>query len=212
MRAPADNAIFTFEISGTGSTLNEAVENARRHVADISGALLEIGLTRRNLRTSLFHSGENFGGKAFLSKSRDYKTNITVIVDIDSLQFLEPAVMKVSEYKLERISNIRFSHKNYEGLKEEALERAIKKAKRKAIMLASVMETKLGNILHIEELYPRSASEYRNYPNPFNASIQVPSEEIICDPGSIDGFYAQEIKLNAKVKVIIELGERIVKE
>lgn len=208
----ADNAAFTFEIAGNGSSLSEAIENTKNRVKTISESLFSIGLTRRNLRTSFFHSGENFNNRAFFTRNRDYKAKITMLVDLDSLELLEPVLMAVSELNPERISDIEFTLKDYEQLKDAALESAIKKAKQKVDMLASVMQTRLGNTLFIEELNPLSEQQNRMYPNPFNATTQIQSGGIQIDPGVAGSFYAQQIKVNARVRVIVELGERIEQE
>jgi uncharacterized protein YggE len=203
---PADNATFTFEVEGEGSTLSQAVNTAREKVRDISGLLFKVGLTEKNLRTSFFHSGENIGNKAFLSSKRDFKAVITVLVNIDSLELLENAIIKVSEAKPESISNIDFSLKDYEQYKMDALEKAILKAKEKANMLASKMDTKLGNILSIEEIQgePTTFRGGRAYPNPFNVAYEI-NGTTNQGINSSSGFYAQQAKITAKVRVAIEI-------
>ena len=204
--APADNARFTFEVEGVGSTLADAVEKARSKVSSIAKALFEIGLTERNLRTSFFYSGENFEDKALLTSKRDYKAGISVIVNIDNLNHLEAAIIQVSESKPEKISNIVFTLQDYEKLKEEALEKAVQKARSKAQLMAANMETNLGDVLYIEELPSRNPSRGYISSSPFNASISsIPDDDVsIVKTGA--GFYAEEIKINARVKVIVELS------
>ena len=203
---PADNATFSFEVEGEGSTLSQAVNTARQKVKDISDLLFKAGLTEKNLRTSFFHSGENIGNKAFLSSKRDFKAVITVLVNIDSLGLLENSIIKVSEAKPESISNINFSLKDYERYKMDALEKAILKAKEKANMLASKMDAKLGNILSVEEIQgePATFRGGRTYPNPFNVVYEIDGTT---NQGinSSSGFYAQQAKITAIVKVVIEI-------
>jgi len=92
VKAPADQAELYFSVTGFGSTLRQAVERAREKVMAISQDLLAIGLVKKNLRTSRFYSGENAGGKAFLSSKKDYQAVIAVLVTIDNLDLLEPVL------------------------------------------------------------------------------------------------------------------------
>lgn len=205
---PADNATFTFEVKGVGSSLNKAVIEAKNRVKFISDALFKNGLKEKNLSTSYFYSGENFGDKAFLSSKRDYKARITVMVNIDSLELLESSIIIVSDALPERISNITFSLKNYEQQKIEALEKAVKKAKEKATILASNMGAQLGSILYIEEVQnvpPQIRGRGGNYPNPFNASLEVSPEMSSFGKQKNSGFFVQQIKIVSKVNIIVEL-------
>ena len=202
----ADFANFSFEVIGYGSSLSLAVQNAKKQVNIISSKLFKTGLTEKNLITSFFHSAENYGDKAFLSSKKDYKANITVRVQIDSLSLLEPAIIAISESQPEKISTIDFSLRNYEKLKEKVLEKAILKAKDKANILASNMNTELGDILYIEEFptYPQYRLR-RPAPSPFNVAYESKALTVEQGSSSESGFFAEEIALTARVKVIIEL-------
>ena len=204
---PADNASFSFEIEGVGSSLNEAVNEAKSRVSLISGALFENGLDKNSLRTSYFHSGENYGDKSFLSSKRDYKARITVLVNIDSLDLLESSIIIVSEAEPEKISNIKFSLKDFEQIKIDALEKAVLKSKEKANILASKMGAKLGNILFIEEIRDKlhPFRSRRTYPNPFNAAYEIEQEMVNVGKSKSAGFFAQQIKIDSRVKIIVEL-------
>lgn len=73
IKAPADQASFSFSVAGYGETLRKAVGNANKKISDISKKLFTIGVKEKNLNTSRFYSGENEDGKAFLSSSKDFK-------------------------------------------------------------------------------------------------------------------------------------------
>lgn len=201
---PADNATFTFEVSGKGSTLSEAVRIVKNKVALISKNLFDIGLQKKNLRTSFFDSRENFGNKSFWSSKDDFKAQMEVLISIDSLELLEPAILKVSEFKPDKISKIQFSLINYENLKITALEAAVNKAKEKAHLLSKNMNTKLGNVLFIEESI-NNISPQRNSRSRFaNASLMFGKGGKQIEEGN--SFFTQQLKIRVKVRVIIELA------
>ena len=166
-----------------------------------------VGIEKENLRTSFFHSGKNYDKVFFLSK-KDYKARLTVTVSIDSLPLLEPAIIKVSEAKPEIIHNINFTLKDNKNIKMEAFKKAIIKAKDKANLLSSQMGVSLGNVLYIEEVRKDGRSipihGVSNRANPFNEfyAVRALNYKNITDTG----FFAQVIKFDCTVKVIIELS------
>ncbi len=206
INTPADNAKFSFEITEKGSTLTEAVKKAKTKINLISKSLFKIGLTQNNLRTTLFNSRENFRDKSFWSSKKDFKAQMTVNISIDSLNLLEPAVLRLSDFKPDEISNIKFNLKNYENVKISALEKAIKKAKEKAELLAKNMNTKLGNVMYIEEIQNTvSSSAYsQKFPNPYNSMSTIKSEPSSIESGN--SFFTQYITIRTRVKVIVELA------
>lgn len=214
--AQADSASFSFEVGGKGASLHEAVDRARGKVSKISKSLFKAGLKKKNLRTSLFHSGENTEDKSFLSSSKDYVANITVVVVLDNLDLLETAVIRVSEAKPKSLSDFDFSLKNYEKLRMEALEKAILKAKEKAELLARVMNFKLGDVLSVSVKESISDSRpdlqsrlSRQFPSASNAVVESgkTGSDVYATSDTLSGagFFARQFKIRAKVKTVIEI-------
>ncbi len=201
MRVTADHASFSFSVKGTGANLSQAVARARQKIDLIAAVLHDTGLPENNLRLSHFYSGENFQNRAFFSSSQDYHAKISAVVEIDSLELLEQAIMAVSEQMPEKLSAVKFSLRNFEQYKIDVLTQAAAKAREKAEILAKELKATLGEVLFIEE---RPVS--RGYhPNPFN-SVSRPETPI--DSGSSgSSFFPQDISLSASVKVIIALKE-----
>lgn len=214
--ARADTASFSFEVMGQGPNLFQAVDQARGKVSKISEALFKAGLKKENLRTSLFHSGENSGNKSFLSSEKDYQANLTVIVSLDDLNLLETAIITVSGAKPEKLSDISFSLKSYEKLRMEALEKAVLKAKEKATLLSQIMNFKLGDVIAIdakESIAENNPGVRNRHPASLSASnVVLKSKSAI---GNTDGhivseaagagFFARQFRITAKVTATIEI-------
>ncbi|MGA2625328.1 MAG: SIMPL domain-containing protein [Bacteroidota bacterium] len=201
--AAADRAKLNFTVRGFGSTLQEAVNIARNKVGDITGQLLSQGIKGANLYTSAFTSGDNFGGKAFLSSSRDYRAQIDVIVTIDSLDMLESVVSTLTKGALEKLSDISFSLKSDSLLKLEARRLAVENAQTKASIMAKQLGVEVGKVLSVEELLSYSDGDFY---------ITDPNRPPGMQAGVVKvggaSFYAQRFNVKSGVRIIFEISNR----
>jgi uncharacterized protein YggE len=206
----ADEASFYFTVKGVGENLRQAVEDAENKTKIISEKLFKLGIKTNNLSTSNFLSGENYGDKAFLSSSRDYRATIVTKINIDSLQLLQPLLFTVSESDVEKLSNITFSYKDELGLRRRARIEAGLKAKEKAQDIAQALGIIVGRVLLIEEVRPTQSSSnneqesfhFRSqFPNPFNPVTNFRSGRLEVDETIGSGFFAQTVSVTSQVKV-----------
>jgi uncharacterized protein YggE len=210
----ADQASFSFSIKGTGETLRQAVENAENKTKLLIDKLIQLGIKKNNISTSSFFSGENYGDKAFLSSSRDFKAIIETIIKIDSLELIKSTLFTISDAEVENISKISFSIKDELGLRRRARIEAGLKAKEKAEDLASSLGVVIGDVIYIEEIgstqtYQNSGQDIfirgsGNYPNPFNPSfntLNMQNKISIIDETKGSGFFAQTVNATSQVKV-----------
>lgn len=189
----SERASFDFTVLGFGSSLREAVVDAKTKVSNATQILFKYGIPKQNISTSTFESGENFGGKAFLSSSKDFKTLMTVFVIVDSLSKLEDIIISLSESGLESIANINYSLRDFEKYKTKSKENAIEDAKQKAKLIADKFGVTLKKVIYIEE-----GGFFQNYPNPFNPPTRIMNEII---PTSVS-LYSKPVKISQKIKVV----------
>lgn len=192
----SDRATFNYQVKGYGSNLREAVSNAKSKASSATEILKSFGLTKSDISTSLFHSGENPYGSSFLSSSEDFVTNITTSVIVDSLEILEELILTLSDNDIEFISNIEFSLSNVEMFEEKVKKMAIEDAKVKGALIAEQFEVKIKKVIYIEE-----NSIGRGYPNPFNVTTSIHIPEIL--GGSL---YSKPIKITNSIKVVFAIG------
>jgi len=220
LKEVADQASFYFTIKGVGETLRLAVEDAENKTKTLSEKIIQLGIKKKNLSTSDFLSGENYGDKAFLSSSRDYQATISTLIKTDSLNLLRPLLFLISEAEVENISNISFSLKDELGLRRRARIEAGLKAREKAEDITGALGVKLGKVLTIEEIQPTQTYTNQNqllrvrggynYPNPFNpGTYNVLQEDNLSSP-TVDeikgsGFFAKTVSITSQVKVIFAI-------
>lgn len=202
IKVPADFATVSFKVITEGSSLRDAVEKAKTKVGLVTQDLYNLGLSENNISTSRFHTGENYGGKSFFSSKNDYKTVINTYLKIDSLNTLENILLTISDHKVDEISNITFNLKNPEKHKMEALDKAMNKAKEKAILLAEIMGSKTEKPLMITEIKSNRninirGGRSRAYPNPFNAAYVIDGVDL----SGGQSIFSESISVTAEIEL-----------
>ena len=216
LREVADQASISFSVKGVGSSLREAVEHGSSMMESITKTLLGIGIPKGSISTSDFYSGENYGDKAFLSSSRDYRAVISAVIKVDSLRLVQPALFAIADAKVENVSGIVFTFKDELGLRRRARSAAAQKALEKAEDIATSLKASVGRVLVVEEVpitqtyrlqsygarYERSSVAY---PSPFNPiSVPTVEKQDIDESRGSDAFY-QTVVAQSQVRVTFEL-------
>lgn len=195
-----DEASFSFTVSATGSSLREAVKKARSKISETIDKLKSEGVKEKQIQTSRFFSSENYGDKAFLSSSRDFKSSITATITLKDLKLLEAAVFIVSESKPDYISDISFDLDDDTKYKNEALQMAIQDAYTKAKMMASASNSKVGKLLYSSMMnyYPQPMQTMRSDVERVTAGkVLVRSNENM--------FYAKDRVIMMQVRAIYQV-------
>lgn len=222
LREVADEASFNFTIKGVGENLREAVEDAESKTKLLTDKLIFTGIKRKNISTSDFVSGENYGDKAFLSSKRDYRAIIVTQIKTDSLELIKDILFVVSEAKVEDISKITFSFKDELGLRRRARIEAGLKAKEKAEDIAKALGVTVGEVLSIEEIQikqPEKNNRYNRYvqlyatggySSPYNPidncnSFNNADTYVDIDEVKGSGFFAQTVSITSQVKVTFQI-------
>ncbi|TAK50829.1 MAG: DUF541 domain-containing protein [Bacteroidetes bacterium] len=214
LKEVADRATLVFSIQGFGSTLRQAVENSNDKSHSVAEKLLALGLGQKNIATSQFYSGENYGDKPLFSSSKDFKAMISTMVTVDSMALLDSILYLISENEVEDLSNLTFSLKDELSVRKKARISAILKAKEKAEDLVTALGLTLGKPLLIEEIEPTVTSNQTNdystmflrggrLGNPFNP-ITI-SADATYDESKGIGFFAQTISITSQVRVVFEI-------
>ncbi len=197
--AKADKATISFTITGEGKSLEKAFGRVRAKMDSVATRLIAIGIDKNELSTSFFHTGENFGDKAFLSSKRDFKTSTSTTLTTNKLELLEDVIIVLSESKVENISGIKFELDNYEQIRLDALRDATSKAREKAEVMLDVMGSKIVEVLKVSTVtHPKVRN---NYPNPFNASVSYGASQ-----PAVSSIFPEVIEFETEVAIRLEIG------
>ncbi len=211
VNAPADHAKISFSISGFGSSLRGAVDKAKEKIASVSKKIVEIGLKKKDLNTSYFYSGENHGGKPFMSDKEDYRADITMYISVEDLRLLESVLFLLSENNVDNISKVHFSIKDDSSYKQKARKLAVQKAKVKAEEYAKELNIQVGRATLVHEV-PQAKREHDQYYQyrmremasnvSYNSFLRGES-----DPQDVGGHFTDTIQVLSAVKVVFKIKE-----
>lgn len=206
--AKADRATVSFKIRGLGKSLSDAFDDAGGKMDKIAARLAKIGIKENELATSFFQSEENEGNKAFLSSKRDYRTVMMASVTTKQLDLLKGVLITLSEMEVEEISDVSFELTNYEELRKDALEQAMKRAHEKLNMICGEFGAEPARIIEAVEsaTAPRTEPKLRQYPNPFNSATYSLSEP---DAG-MGGVFPEEFRFDTEVRLVVGLKDELV--
>jgi uncharacterized protein YggE len=211
LNAKADRAVFSFTIEGTGPTLRVAVEEAKNRVSTITERLIQLGLTEKNLSTSHFHTDESIGRKAIVLSKKEYNTSITVTVNLDDFSLLEEAILIVSDAQPDEFSGVDFILHDIEELKMTAMEKALKKARQKADLIAEVMGVELEELISFTERTTIGESQrYRDGMSFMNSNLSIDTQGAGGGGGSV--FFSPDRKIVSYVEAVIAIKGNIKQE
>lgn len=196
LKIPADRALLTFDVEGFGSSLREAVQNARNKSSEAVVKLIELGVPESFIETMRFHSGENSGDKPWLSSGKDYRAYINVRIKLDKLELMERVILTLSDIKVHSIGNIQFKLQDEEKHKMDAIGNAAAEARKKAEIIAKNVGAK--------GITPYTINEQ-------NAHIEAPvfytasKSSRAGDASPASGFQPQEITVRANVQAVFQM-------
>jgi len=211
-------AYLSYSVKGFGSKFKDAVAAATKKNEEIVGKLVSFGLSKKNIQSSSFYSGQNYSYKPLFSKSKDYQASLSVVVNIDSLKILDNLIIMISEQDIENMSNVTFSLTDLSRVQAIARDKAIDNAKQQASEISQKCNVKLGKLLSYSELdgsnqtsmdydlsQIRKRSEVVGYfdnPTPVycfdNAEVQ---------DRTTASFSANRLKISKRIKAIYEISE-----
>lgn len=216
----ADKAIFTFNTSGYGATLREAVSKAKTKVSDITKALNQIGIPNECFATESFIAGKNYGS-FFLSDKKDFKTNLRTTVTLRDLTKLDEAILILSDSKIEYISNVSYTLDNEALAKQQAREIALNRICEQRETISRILGVSVSDVLLIDEApfdqlpWNNSGGIYTNNYYRDDAMNTVTKSNISHEfvpyedaPMSTPtgGMFAPEVTVETQVRVLYRVG------
>jgi uncharacterized protein YggE len=202
---PANRAVISFAVKGFGPSIEEAVLATREKLNSVTTKLFAAGLTPENLVTSTLLSGDNFEGRAFLSSSRDFRTQLSVNVTIDSLGLIDNIIETLAGSQIEQLSNVNFVLKTDSTLKLEARRLATINAKEKAQLIASQLGVSIAGPIEIQELLSPSDGDFYLPPRSDNAQTFNMDRIEYVKSAPMVYYGAQRFTIKAGVRVVFAI-------
>lgn len=156
--APPDTAVVTTGVVTEGETAEAALAGNNKSMAALMAALKDAGLPERDIQTSNFSLQPIYAPYDKPSDAPSQGPRITgyqvmnrVTVTISNLETAGPLLDKVVKVGANNIEGISFEVADDSALMDEARQKALKEAKRRADLYAEVGGFSVGRILDMSE-------------------------------------------------------------
>jgi uncharacterized protein len=169
----------------------ESAKNAMNSVRDL-------GVEERKIRLSVLQLNEihEYDQERRRQIPAGYQATREVIVELNDLNLLPALIARVTQSGANRLHGLNYDVSNRDEIRNQALQRAVRNARNKAVVLTETLDVKLGRVISISE-------ERYDFPRPMQARGMMTMEfDASAAMGTPDAFAAGEIEVNAHVQVI----------
>ena len=190
-----DQVVVSLTLKATDKNYDKAMNTAAKHLEQLRGALVGIGFTKDDLKTTNFNVGTEYESER--DKNGNYKRifigysvthQLKLEFDFDS-QRLSQTLGAIAACIAEPELNVQFTVKDKESVNAALLESACVNAKAKAGILAKASGVRLGDLISIDynwgELHLFSPTQYDMEDACMRLSSAAPTS-IEIEPDDID--------------------------
>ncbi len=190
-----DEVILNFYIQKTGDSVAEVRKTSEAQAKELMDFLQDQGIPKKHIQTQYMNIGPSYNHKN--NKVNYYRANQSMSVCLDNLNDYDRIVDGILALGIEQISNPVFKTTEIKRIKDEARQKAMLKARGKAILLAEALGQKIGQAKLIEEINFNRTRNTGAYANNTESQTVDTDEDFSFAPG--------QLEIRAMVKVSFEL-------
>ena len=162
----------------------------------------ELGVPDKSIKTSGYDLWPRYDYSGNTEKLVGYQVSTSLTVTDRSVDEVGALISECVAAGVNQVNNISYSCSNYDEIYNEALTKAVEKAKEKGEVLAKAADGSLGEILSVSEGYQNTAYRYNtSYMDAKQMSGYGVAEEAAMDVAVMPG----EAEITAQVTVVFEL-------
>ncbi len=186
LRVTPDLVSVRFAVNRVAKHPREAFDLARTAARDVRAAVRTIGVSDGDVVASETSLSEAFTGDYNDRKKVGYEGTVEFHVLLRDLEKLEPLLAGVVDAGADRILGVNAKTTRLRELRVEARRRAVALARAKAEELVAAAGSKLGAVLHIEDVSPDSLQRRGHAPDvDLTESDEEADPPSAHDPGSL---------------------------
>lgn len=200
VKASPDMAIVNFAIVTLGKTPEAARSENAKISKEVLNAAKKAKVKEKDTRLEVLNVYEKTEYRSGKRHKLGYEATREFSVDLYELDKLPELISSVINSGANRLSNVQYSIKDKDSVRNEALQKAVKDAKSKAeLMLDALGRESLGKILVIDE-------EYFNNPSPmrFRGGAMFAKAETAAEP---EAFAQGDLEYSASIKATFSLQD-----
>lgn len=189
-----DRVTFTVGVQTVADTVDQAVNENNRKVADVIAALKKAGATDAQIRTSNFSIWpQQDYQQGRLPRILGYQVSNTVTVRRDSVADAGRLLQAAVNAGVNTSSGLQFESSDPAAGRDAGLRAAFNDARAKALLLAQAAGRTLGRAVTISEGAGRYATPPQPYPQAMRAEAGAVMSDVPVEPGTQEMSYTVSV-------------------
>lgn len=162
-----DIANVSLGVSANGTTVKQVQEDMNRRINAVSAAVKALGVAEKDIQTSNYSVSPDYDGSGPRQRITGYNANSTLTIKIRDIEKINAVIDAAAGAGANQIGGISFDVDDKTKAQNEAREKAVAEAKRKASDAARIAGFSLGKIINYSE-------DFGGYPGPLYAADRLP--------------------------------------
>jgi len=151
--AKPDIALIKVGLSSEGMVVQDVVKENTEKMNAVLKEIKDLGIVEKDIETVNYSLSPRYDWKEGQRIFRGYTLTQEIRVKIRDFEKIGPVLEKSTTHGANLVGDLQFTIDDPETVKEEAMKKAIEKAKIKAEMIASQTGLKLGKVINVYEDY-----------------------------------------------------------
>lgn len=157
--AKPDIATISVGISANAATVSKAQEQINSVIAGISEAVKKLGIESKDIKTTNYNIHPNYDYQSGTQKITGYRASTSLSIKIRDIDKINDVIDLATANGANEVGNISFSVDDKTKAENEARQKAVAEAKKKAQEAANIAGFNLGKIINYSE-------NFQDYPQP----------------------------------------------
>jgi uncharacterized protein len=146
-----DIAVLSVGVTANGNTVQQARDQMNSIINKVSEAVKDLGVEAKDIQTSSYNISPNYDFTGGSQKITGYNANTNLSIKVKKLDNVNGIIDASTQNGANQVNGLSFDVENRTEAENEAREKAIDDAKKKAQQAAKVAGFKLGNLVNYQE-------------------------------------------------------------
>jgi uncharacterized protein YggE len=183
LRVDPDYASLRFAVTRLAPKPKEAFDQARAAAESVRAAVRKLAVDDRDVRSADLSLAEEYAGYNETRRMVGFRATVAFHTIIRDFAIVEPVLVAVVDAGADRVHSVHHKTSRLRDLRKLARTKAVEAARAKAEHYAIAAGSKIGTVIHIEDVNPEELSRRSHMPDVDLSSDENDGEAH--NPGSI---------------------------
>lgn len=178
-----DLATIRAGVTVNGPTVKTVQDEMNKNINKVTEAVKKLGISQDDIQTENYSINPNYDYESSSPKITGYNANTTISIKVRDIEKINTVIDTTSSNGANQINSVNFEIADKTKAENEAREKAVEDAKKKAQAAAKIAGFSLGRIINYSESFGPI-----NIPYPDIRSVQIasPDTQTQVEPGTND--------------------------